>query len=77
MIFVRAAWRSHNYLRRQGVETRLNDFNLNIPRYVDTFEEEEEINIAAVQQEIEGLEAELSEVRVKMSEYLKELDIYS
>ena len=30
-----------------------NDFNLNIPRYVDTFEEEEEIDIAAVQKEIE------------------------
>ena len=25
-----------------------NDFNLNIPRYVDTFEEEEEIDVAAV-----------------------------
>ena len=40
-----------------------NDFNLNIPRYVDTFEEEEEIDIAAVQQEIERLEGELAEVR--------------
>lgn len=56
-------------------EIKENDFNLNIPRYVDTFEEEEEIDIAAVQQQIEGLEAELSEVRVKMIEYLKELDI--
>ena len=56
-------------------EIKDNDFNLNIPRYVDTFEEEEEIDIAAVQQEIEGLEKELIEVRSKMSKYLKELGV--
>lgn len=50
-----------------------NDYNLNIPRYVDTFEEEPEIDIAAVQQEIEALEKELSEVHVRMDGYLKEL----
>jgi type I restriction enzyme M protein len=50
-----------------------NDFNLNIPRYVDTFEEEEEIDIVAVQAEIEQLEKELTEVRTKMSELLKEI----
>lgn len=50
-----------------------NDFNLNIPRYVDTFEEEEEIDIVAVQKEIEQLELELTEVRAKMSELLKEI----
>jgi type I restriction enzyme M protein len=54
-------------------EIKENDFNLNIPRYVDTFEEEEEIDILAVQQEIEQLEAELAEVRGKMRKYLKEL----
>ena len=52
-----------------------NDFNLNIPRYVDTFEEEEEIDVAAVEQEIERLEGELAEVRVKMKQYLKELGV--
>ncbi|KUL33075.1 type I restriction-modification system subunit M [Chlorobium limicola] len=50
-----------------------NDFNLNIPRYVDTFEEEEEIDIDAVQSEIDKLEQELAEVRVKMAEKLKEI----
>lgn len=40
-------------------EIQENDFNLNIPRYVDTFEEEEEIDIEAVQAEIDGLEKEL------------------
>lgn len=51
------------------------DFNLNIPRYVDTFEEEEEIDIAAVEREIERLEDELAEVRARMREYLKELGV--
>ncbi len=54
-------------------EIRENDFNLNIPRYVDTFEEEEEIDIDAVQAEIDKLEKELAEVRVKMAEKLKEI----
>ncbi|KAB2901777.1 MAG: type I restriction-modification system subunit M [Dokdonella sp.] len=52
-----------------------NDFNLNIPRYVDTFEKEEEIDVAAVEQEIERLEGELAEVRLRMKQYLKELGV--
>ena len=54
-------------------EIKENDFNLNIPRYVDTFEEEVEIDIIAVQAEIDTLESELSEVRQKMSELLKDI----
>jgi type I restriction enzyme M protein len=56
-------------------EIKENDFNLNIPRYVDTFEEEEEIDVAAVEKEIEQLEAELAEVRARMKQYLKELGV--
>lgn len=52
-----------------------NDFNLNIPRYVDTFEEEEPVDVAATQQEIERLENELVEVRAQMDSYLKELGL--
>jgi type I restriction enzyme M protein len=52
-----------------------NDFNLNIPRYVDTFEEEAEIDVAAVQREIDQLEMELAEVRVRMREHLKLLGV--
>jgi len=52
-----------------------NDFNLNIPRYVDTFEPEEEIDVAALQKEIDQIEAELAEVRGKMAGYLKELGV--
>ena len=51
-------------------EIEENDFNLNIPRYVDTFEEEEPIDIDAVQVEIDQLEAELVGVRAKMAEML-------
>lgn len=50
-----------------------NDYNLNIPRYVDTFEEEAEVDIPAVQQEIDKLEIELKEVQAKIKGYLKEL----
>ena len=50
-----------------------NDFNLNIPRYVDTFEEEAEVDIAAVQREIEGLEKELSKVQQEINQYLTQL----
>lgn len=54
-------------------EIRENDFNLNIPRYVDTFEPEPEVDIPAVQEKIQGLENELAGVRKKMDKYLEEL----
>ena len=54
-------------------ELKENDFNLNIPRYVDTFEEEQEIDINAVQAEIVTLEAELADVKLQMAAYMKEL----
>ena len=56
-------------------EIEENDFNLNIPRYVDTFEEETEIDVRAVQQEITALEAELAAVQQEMNSYLEELSI--
>lgn len=56
-------------------EIEENDFNLNIPRYVDTFEEEAEVDIPAVQKEIEKLEAELVATRKEMDRYLKELGV--
>jgi type I restriction enzyme M protein len=50
-----------------------NDFNLNIPRYVDTFEEEPEIDLMAVRKEREQLKAELAGLEAQMAIYLKEL----
>ncbi len=52
-----------------------NEYNLNIPRYVDTFEPEKEVDIKAVQEDIERLEGALVEVRQKMDGYLKELRV--
>jgi len=52
-----------------------NDFNLNIPRYIDTSEAEEEIDIKTVQSEIDALEHELTEIRAKMKSCLKELNV--
>ena len=56
-------------------EIRENEFNLNIPRYVDTFEEEEEIDIPSVQKEIDTLETELKAVQDEMEGYLEELGL--
>jgi type I restriction enzyme M protein len=56
-------------------EIKDNDFNLNIPRYVDTFEEETPIDLAQVKTEIKSLENELVTVRKEMEEYLNELGL--
>nr|VFK12821.1 MAG: type I restriction enzyme M protein [Candidatus Kentron sp. LPFa]VFK28931.1 MAG: type I restriction enzyme M protein [Candidatus Kentron sp. LPFa] len=52
-----------------------NDFNLSIPRYVDTFEEEEEIDIALAEETIRDLEKKLQQVRKRMNKLLDELDL--
>ncbi|MDE0472153.1 MAG: N-6 DNA methylase, partial [Ekhidna sp.] len=52
-----------------------NEYNLNIPRYVDTFEKEAEINVKEVQKKIDGLEKELADVQEEMNGYLKELGL--
>ena len=52
-----------------------NDYNLNIPRYVDTFVEEEEVDIKAAQANIIRLKKQLTEVEKQMENYLKELNL--
>lgn len=52
-----------------------NDYNLNIPRYVDTFEEEEPIDIKAVMAEIKELEAKRADLDKEIEGYLRELGI--
>jgi len=54
-------------------EIKENDYNLNIPRYVDTFEEEEEIDLIAVRAEREQLKTQLIELETEMAKYLEEL----
>ena len=56
-------------------EIQENDYNLNIPRYVDTFEEEEKVDIEATKKKIQQIEKELVEVKTQMSSYLKELGL--
>lgn len=56
-------------------EIEENDYNLNIPRYVDTFEEEAEVDLPAVKSDIAKLESELSDVQKQMDAYLKELGV--
>ena len=50
-----------------------NDFNLNIPRYVDTYQEEEEIDLMAVRTERVKLKDDLAELEELMSGYLQKL----
>jgi type I restriction enzyme M protein len=52
-----------------------NDYNLNIPRYVDTFEEEEPIDIKAVADDIQALDIEITETNKRIASYCKELNI--
>lgn len=52
-----------------------NDYNLNIPRYVDTFEEEEPVDLAVVTQAISGIETDLKGVDEKLMDFCKQLNI--
>ncbi|CAM1358217.1 Type I restriction-modification system subunit M [Tenacibaculum soleae] len=52
-----------------------NDYNLNIPRYVDTFEEEEPIDIDNVATEIESLNTDLKENETLIASFCEELNI--
>ena len=73
------------YLNREPVDKeasivgfddiKKNGYNLNIPRYVDTFEEEAPIDIKAVMAEIKELEAKRAELDKEIEGYLKELGL--
>ncbi|MEG2162505.1 type I restriction-modification system subunit M [Chryseobacterium sp.] len=52
-----------------------NDYNLNIPRYVDTFEAEEEIDIKSVMNEIKSLETKRAELDKEIDVYFRELGL--
>ena len=61
--------------RATFAEIEANGFNLNIPRYVDTFEAEERIDVAVVQREIDDLQAQLGDVQARMAAYLREMGL--
>ncbi len=52
-----------------------NDYNLNIPRYVDTFEEEAPIDLDQVQQDLKNIDKEIAEIEQEINAYLKELGV--
>jgi type I restriction enzyme M protein len=56
-------------------EIKENDYNLNIPRYVDTFEEEEQVDMDAVKENITNIKKELQDVEQQMEKYLQELGL--
>jgi type I restriction enzyme M protein len=56
-------------------EIAANDYNLNIPRYVDTFEEEQQVDLPAVNAEIRALRAQLGDIEARMQDYLRELGL--
>lgn len=56
-------------------EIEENDYNLNIPRYVDTFEEEEEINLDDIVSKIEKLVEEEKEIDKTIKGFCDELGI--
>jgi len=56
-------------------EVRENDYNLNIPRYVDTFEEEEPVDLQAVSDELKALDREMKETDKVIANFCKELCI--
>ncbi|MBP0976240.1 MAG: type I restriction-modification system subunit M [Oscillospiraceae bacterium] len=72
----RAVTEIFSYLAEKA-EIIENDYNLNIPRYVDTFEEEAPVDLDAVQAELAQVEAELAAAQEKMAAYLRELGITS
>lgn len=56
-------------------EIEANDFNLNIPRYVDTSEKEEEIDLVAKAEDIEKLNAEIKNAETDLKKYFDELGL--
>ncbi|MEQ8711430.1 MAG: type I restriction-modification system subunit M [Cyclobacteriaceae bacterium] len=56
-------------------EIEENDFNLNIPRYVDTFEEEEPIDLEEVSTELKRIETDLQATNETIADFCEELNI--
>ena len=56
-------------------EIKANEYNLNIPRYVDTFEEEKLIDIEQVKTNIKNIKGELADVESQLSKYLSDIGL--
>lgn len=58
-------------------EVKDNDYNLNIPRYVDTFEVEAEIDLDTIAKQLQALEVETQKTDAIIADFCKELGIFS
>jgi type I restriction enzyme M protein len=56
-------------------EVAENDYNLNIPRYVDTFEEEERVDLASVSNALKAIDSDMTSTDATIADYCKQLDI--
>lgn len=56
-------------------EIATNDYNLNIPRYVDTFEAEDSIDIDAIANDIKALDAKIADTDKTIADFCKQLNI--
>ncbi|WP_201713026.1 type I restriction-modification system subunit M [Rossellomorea arthrocnemi] len=56
-------------------EIRKNEFNLNIPRYVDTFEEEVLIDLSAITNRLKEIDEEIKEIDLELDKYFKDLEV--
>ncbi len=56
-------------------EIKENEFNLNIPRYVDTFEEEPPIDIVALSKEMQDIDQKLLKVKLNFCHWSDDLDV--
>lgn len=75
-----SAYKQRQYIDKYSYVASLeeiaeNDYNLNIPRYVDAFEEEEPIDLDQVQKDLNQIDDEIVEVEQEINGYLKELGV--
>ena len=56
-------------------EVANNDYNLNIPRYVDTFEEEVVLDIETISQKLKSIDLEIKAIDNELIGFCKELNI--
>lgn len=70
----RATINKYSYLASIN-EIKDNDYNLNIPRYVDTFEEEEQIDLHQVANQIKELDSQIKLTDAKIAEFCTQLNI--
>jgi type I restriction enzyme M protein len=67
---------SDKYSKRASLQEIIeNDYNLNIPRYVDTFEAEASIDINSIANDLKVLEIEMKDTDNEITKFCNELNI--